>query len=325
MSNGVVSCWYGSTWEATSSLGSNDDLPVRRGSRFDRFLGTAESRKRRGRPLELRLYMNHVLLHGFAVDRGTVGHGPGSTVSRLTVFDRNVDETKLPTSLKVLSFGRDFNQKLERVTLPPDLRELKLGNGFNRPLETVKLPSSLERLTLGEQFSQSLETVKFPRSLKVLKLMGIHWPNLDAADLPDLDELQCRGITVLRAVKGIKGCDEESFLEALKALEVALMEQFPLTGELEGEFQEEAKLAVEAKAKELSSLLSGSDDAKDDDRLQEEDEVEEKSAASEAAAFFAWPRIRGAVAHVTKRLEIRMKSMVKARLGSPDWIGLREN
>jgi len=95
---------------------------------------------------------------------------------------------------------------------------------------------------------------------------------------------QKASLKVLRAVKGIKGCDEESFLEALKALEVVLMEQFPLTGELEGEFQEEAKVAVEAKAKEFSSLLSGSDDAKEDGAAEDASAEEAEEAASAASA-----------------------------------------
>eukprot|EP00435_Cladocopium_sp_Y103_P061557 s808_g23.t1 len=112
----------------------------------------------------------------------------------------------LPQSLRILTFGSDFNESLDQVNLPVGLKSLTFGFYFNRSLVSASLPSGLENLTFGGSFNQTLEYVRLPSSLKSLtlgpmfshSLRGVLWPNtlerlilrsafrqsLDGVDLP---------------------------------------------------------------------------------------------------------------------------------------------
>jgi hypothetical protein len=57
-----------------------------------------------------------------------------------------------------MTFGRNFNHALP-VILPSSLRSLKLGLEFNHSLDGVKIPRHLQSLTLGDGFKQSLACV----------------------------------------------------------------------------------------------------------------------------------------------------------------------
>lgn len=63
---------------------------------------------------------------------------------------------KLPSSLRFLSFGDNFNQSLENVALPSSLDTVSFGHNFNQSLKNVDLPSSLKTLSFGHDFNQNL-------------------------------------------------------------------------------------------------------------------------------------------------------------------------
>ncbi|CAJ1441899.1 unnamed protein product [Effrenium voratum] len=71
----------------------------------------------------------------------------------------------LPSTLKSLTFGDEFDQRLQEITLPGSLQNLTFGHDFNH---FVILPSSLQNLTFGNAFNQSLEGVTLPSSLQNL-------------------------------------------------------------------------------------------------------------------------------------------------------------
>ena len=65
----------------------------------------------------------------------------------------------LPSGLRSLTFGEDFNQSLQPVTWPSSLRSLSLGDAFNQSLENVLLPDSLQYLTFGSVLLALIRTV----------------------------------------------------------------------------------------------------------------------------------------------------------------------
>ena len=81
---------------------------------------------------------------------------------------QSMDKVTLPSSLKSLTFGKQFNQILENGTLPGSLQSLSFGGAFNQSLEIVTLPGNLQSLTFGWNFDQSLENVTLPGSLQSL-------------------------------------------------------------------------------------------------------------------------------------------------------------
>ena len=46
-------------------------------------------------------------------------------------FNQSLDNTTLPSGLKVLEFGNDFNQSLDNTTLPRNMWTLDFGDGFD--------------------------------------------------------------------------------------------------------------------------------------------------------------------------------------------------
>ncbi len=71
----------------------------------------------------------------------------------------------VPSGLKVLHFGQDFDQPLDH--LPPTLKELTFDwkSDFNKTLHC--LPDSLEILSMGKRFNRPLH--RLPTSLKILR------------------------------------------------------------------------------------------------------------------------------------------------------------
>lgn len=59
--------------------------------------------------------------------------------------------------LEELSFGTHFNQALGQ--LPSNLKRLVLGRDFNQPLPP-ELPAGLKSLSLGHVFNQSLHQAR---------------------------------------------------------------------------------------------------------------------------------------------------------------------
>ena len=45
-----------------------------------------------------------------------------------------LEKMVLPHSLRILTFGDQFNHSLDRVALPRELNTLWLGDGFNKPM-----------------------------------------------------------------------------------------------------------------------------------------------------------------------------------------------
>ena len=81
----------------------------------------------------------------------------------------DLERVALPSSLRRLSFGRDFNRSLSSTVLPEHLQVglkslleslgalfqvLAFGKNFNQSLREVRLPR-LHSLTFGKSFNQS--------------------------------------------------------------------------------------------------------------------------------------------------------------------------
>lgn len=70
----------------------------------------------------------------------------------------------IPKEIRILSFGRDFNQEIDQ--LPKTLEYVEFGDRFNMPLP--ELPSSLKGLLFGNCFNCDLPSL--PPNLLCLKL-----------------------------------------------------------------------------------------------------------------------------------------------------------
>eukprot|EP00435_Cladocopium_sp_Y103_P073049 s100_g42.t1 len=101
-----------------------------------------------------------------------------------TNFSLDLKHVTLPSRLRSLTFGSDFNTSLKGVTLPSGLRSLTFGVLFNQSLVDVALPDTLETLKFGAHFDQSLESVTLPNNLRNLtfgdrfnqSLQKVIWP-----------------------------------------------------------------------------------------------------------------------------------------------------
>jgi hypothetical protein len=67
----------------------------------------------------------------------------------------------LPTAIKILTFGQNFNTDISFVNLFA-IEELHFGVCFNQSLSFVEFPMSLHTVTLGVSFTQDISDVKFP-------------------------------------------------------------------------------------------------------------------------------------------------------------------
>lgn len=92
---------------------------------------------------------------------------PPTDLQVLTLGDTLGDAGPLPETLKILSFGKHFDESLLQINLPRHLKTLNFGDKFNQNLNEVHLPSFLESLTFGNNFNQSLDLVTFPQLLSL--------------------------------------------------------------------------------------------------------------------------------------------------------------
>lgn len=76
--------------------------------------------------------------------------------------------TSVPSSLKVLQFGWNFNEPI-KFAIPPFLEVLDLGRSFNHPIDIGTLPQSLRVLRLGCHYGTPFDVKKLPplRTLRV--------------------------------------------------------------------------------------------------------------------------------------------------------------
>jgi hypothetical protein len=74
------------------------------------------------------------------------------------------DSLELPREVRILSFGREFNQNIAQF--PKNLEYLEFGDKFNMPIP--ELPSSLKGLSFGQCFNFDLPPL--PPNLQYLKL-----------------------------------------------------------------------------------------------------------------------------------------------------------
>lgn len=102
-------------------------------------------------------------------------------------FNRDIENTRLPKSLKRLTFTADskFDRSVARVAWPASLEELTFGNCFNQEIEGSTLPGSLRKLQFGWSFAYSLQGVELPDGLQELSfhkryplshVRGLVWP-----------------------------------------------------------------------------------------------------------------------------------------------------
>ena len=99
-------------------------------------------------------------------------------------FNQSLNGFHLPSSLQSLTFGDKFNQSLEGIQVPGSLQNLTFGRRFNQSLEGTQLPSSLQSLTFGDNFDQSLEGIQLPSSLQSLTFGYKFNQSLEGIQLP---------------------------------------------------------------------------------------------------------------------------------------------
>jgi len=145
--------------------------------------------------------IEHMKQYAVQVNFRDILNDPNKDNYENVLVDSQYDSTivRLPTGLRTLTLGQNFNQPLvlpaglqtltlgynfdEPLVLPTGLRTLKLGSRFNQPLvlptglytlisdgrfnQPLVLPTGLKKLTLGDQFNQPLV---LPTGLEDLKL-----------------------------------------------------------------------------------------------------------------------------------------------------------
>eukprot|EP00930_Biecheleria_cincta_P064568 TRINITY_DN50169_c0_g1_i1.p1 TRINITY_DN50169_c0_g1~~TRINITY_DN50169_c0_g1_i1.p1 ORF type:complete len:362 (-),score=84.22 TRINITY_DN50169_c0_g1_i1:94-1179(-) len=92
---------------------------------------------------------------------------------------------ELPSRLRVLTFGRNFNGSMEGRTLPKHLQSITFGYWFNQSMAKVALPEGLQSLTFGERFDHSLDNVALPSTLESLTFGRDFNQSMENAKLPD--------------------------------------------------------------------------------------------------------------------------------------------
>ncbi|EFA86786.1 hypothetical protein PPL_00591 [Heterostelium album PN500] len=75
----------------------------------------------------------------------------------------------LPSNLRYLEFGYNFNQPIAPDVLPSTLRIMKFGLHYNQVIKPGVLPSGLTHLTLGMCFNQLLDVGALPQELEFLE------------------------------------------------------------------------------------------------------------------------------------------------------------
>lgn len=106
-----------------------------------------------------------------------------------------------PASLRILTFGEEFNQDLRYVIFPEGLEEINFGENFHpASWEHVTLPSTLLSLKFGKRFIQNLEDARFPEGLSNLSFASLGYAfeqSLKRANLPmHIQRLQTGSILV---------------------------------------------------------------------------------------------------------------------------------
>lgn len=92
-----------------------------------------------------------------------------STLKHLSLLNYTDPLPILPSGLKVLILGEDFNQPVDN--LPNSLEELHLGDYFNQPLDN--LPCSLKKLYINSSFFK-FPVDNLPIGLEILKLGNVY-------------------------------------------------------------------------------------------------------------------------------------------------------
>lgn len=125
-----------------------------------------------------------------------------------SIFDRNLDNVKWSSVLRIFDFGYYFNKSLDNVIFPDSLEELKLGGIFNCSLDNFKFPQRLKNLEMSSMFNQSLtnikwsndiESIKFgygfkkpldnlPNKLRILQLENVNYP-IDISKYENIERL----------------------------------------------------------------------------------------------------------------------------------------
>lgn len=86
----------------------------------------------------------------------------------------NIDDLKLPSNLKILKFGSNFDgsiESIEKLKLPDSLEILSMEDceKCNYPINNFKLLKNLKYLSFGQEFNHPIDNVVFPEGLKVIK------------------------------------------------------------------------------------------------------------------------------------------------------------
>ena len=99
-------------------------------------------------------------------------------------FSLELHKYFFPPTLKILKFGKKYNQIIKENVLPDNLEELYFGNKFNQTIEKNVLPQELKILHFGYLFNQRLYKKILPEKLTELCFGATY--NFDISnELPD--------------------------------------------------------------------------------------------------------------------------------------------
>ena len=84
-------------------------------------------------------------------------------------FNQPIGENVLPNSLKTINFGCNFNQSIGENVLPSSLESINFGCKFNQPIGENILPNYLKTIEFGWKFNQPIGENVLPNSLKTIK------------------------------------------------------------------------------------------------------------------------------------------------------------
>ncbi|KAN0055679.1 hypothetical protein ACTA71_011562 [Dictyostelium dimigraforme] len=138
----------------------------------------------------IKIYQTNDIMYDFSIFSNV-------TTLNFTKFDKPINISTLPTTLKKISFGSHFNQPLNKKLLPGNLETIILGCCFDQPLND--LPQSIIEIKFlsnscfgneinSNKLPQSLKKLSLPRNFNMNKINGILPNQLEKLKITNLDE-----------------------------------------------------------------------------------------------------------------------------------------
>lgn len=76
-------------------------------------------------------------------------------IDNINNFDSNNPNHLYFPNVKIIKFGKYFNQNIDNINFPNTITHIYFGNNFNQNIDNIKWPQSLLYLSFGKYFNPS--------------------------------------------------------------------------------------------------------------------------------------------------------------------------